>query len=195
MASKAWRHGAERGLERSLKDNPDALATYQEVRRRMRLRYYDHLDVLVQKHLGDFDLEEAYVFANLHTWMMEGDILIATIEVGQEPIADSMLAEQNRRRSSLPPPFTAEFWGGKALNDGQLRWSSPIKVGQVLPGTGEERWRMIPENSAPLEVGYTELGTTFMHLVDEHFLARWPYGSKTITLLHVVGGEIARSCE
>lgn len=76
----------------------------------------------------------------------------------------------------------AEFYGGLADNDGYFEWFDPMRFDQHggEPKTSDP----VPSGRVPLEVGWTEIGTTCGHILGEGGLARWPYWSENPTLFY-----------
>lgn len=85
-------------------------------------------------------------------------------------------------------PFSAKFIGGLGDDDGSLSWnrSTLFTAGSSWNDQSEVE---IKERQVPLEVGYTRSETTFKHIILETGVARWPYGSKWITILVPVAPE------
>jgi hypothetical protein len=153
------------------------------------------MDVITQyfpRRKADYDLYDAYAFGVIHSGALSGSILSATIELKSEPCRDTETEENNRILQRLPPPFHALFEGGPGgPSDGWLSWDTAVRFGNVL-SDGSTKKQMIPPTRLPLEVGYTEAGTTYGHLSTERGLARWPYGSTEVTLLKVIDPDFMR---
>lgn len=134
------------------------------------------------------DLYDAYIFANVHTWLNTGAILSALIDVGEEPSSDSDVEGMNKKLGLLTHPFQAEFWGGPQDADGQLIVAHPIEFQQHL-ADGSSKTQLIG-GVFPLEVGTIEPGKTMIYLGSHRGrLARWPYGSTQITLFARIEGN------
>ncbi len=43
--------------------------------------------------------------------------------------------------------------------------------------------RVLAGTSFPLEIGYTSASRTYLHLIQERCVARWPYGKTSLSLL------------
>jgi len=140
-----------------------------------------YIDSIFQIGRGSLDLCVAFCFANLHSWIGIGKILLADIALGTKPVQDKEVAENNKRLVNLPYPFSGRFWGGTDDCDGYIKWSEPIEFGQI-DCTGREIAATISPRSLPLEVGYTKPDTTLYHIIRENGLARWPYESEYIHL-------------
>jgi hypothetical protein len=128
---------------------------------------------------------DVYSFVRVHSALSSGQALMTQVDVGAQPRLDKYVKENNTLLQALPYPFSAEFWGGKADDDGVLTWSEAIEASARL-ADGSEKVRMISPGTAPLEVGHTNGFTTLRHLSLGRRLARWPYDSTTITVIHMV---------
>jgi len=140
-----------------------------------------YVNSLFQLAFGNWDLYAAYCFAHLHTWISIGKVLMAAVDIGCEPLEDCNVEENNKLLARLPPPFSGGFCGGNHDCDGYIKWSEPIEFGQI-DCTGREIVATVPPRSVPLEIGYTNPDITIYHILREHALARWPYGSEHIHL-------------
>jgi len=83
------------------------------------------------------------------------------------PLPDEELRGNRRLLAELPAPFSASLYCAND-EDGAVQWAAPLGV------------RVFDEaamKSLPLEVGYVDPGTLFMHLVLSGGFFRWPYGS------------------
>jgi len=127
-----------------------------------------------------------WCYADMLSWGVMGKLVAVEISVGFEPSCDSEEEENNRKLQNLPDGISAEFFGGNGDNDGRLKWTVPLEMNIVVDGEEIARRKIAPTiygRSAPLEVGFTTFVTSCHHLLEEGFLARWPYGSKSIYLL------------
>jgi len=140
-----------------------------------------YVNSLFQLGFANWDLYAAYCFAHLHAWIGVGKVLMAAVDIGFEPLADCEIEGNDKLLAALPEPFSGRFCGGSRGCDGYVKWSEPIEFGQI-DCTGREIVVIIPPRSVPLEVGYTNPDTTLYHILGDHALARWPYGSKRIHL-------------
>jgi hypothetical protein len=141
----------------------------------------DYVNSCFQLTHGNVDVYAAYCFAHFHSWIGIGKVLMAGIEIGCEPKKDSDVDGNHQALQSLPKPFEAAFWGAHDDCDGYVKWTEPIEFGQT-DCTGREIVVEISPRSVPLEVGLTRPDRTIYHILGEHGLARWPYGSKWIHL-------------
>lgn len=141
---------------------------------------------IVSDRWGDaLTFGDVYSFIQVHSALSSGQALMTQVDVGAQPQLDKYVKENNSLLQALPHPFSAEFWGGKGDEDGQLAWSEAIEASARLVD-GKEKGGTIPAGTAPLEVGHTNGFTTLRHLSLGRRLARWPYGSNTITIIHMV---------
>lgn len=139
------------------------------------------LDVYVQKFgLEELDLYDAYCYSYLRVGVMLGRIVTARVEIGETPSGD-----QSKRNAEilagLNGTFYGEFQGGLNDSDGYFGWKKPIRFGQVLLD-GKGKHEIVKPRKVPLEVGYTKSSRTLCHILEEHALARWPYGDTGISL-------------
>jgi len=135
-------------------------------------------------------------YAAIFSWAVMGKMVMVEIPVGYEPSGDSEEEENNNKLQNLPQGVCAEFLSGCGDNDGRFKWSVPLNMNIVVDGkvVASRRVNLAKyKRSAPLEVGYTTFHTTFHHLLEEGFLARWPYGSKSIYLI-ALDDDFRASC-
>lgn len=181
MSITVKRRAAENAYYERVQAEPLYAAVIADYSRRLRDGFYAHADWYGQYYYPP-DAVAASVFAFLHTDEALGNIVFCQIYVGSDPSGDSHVEENNQKLSKLPSGFSAKFFGGLADCDGWLRWDRPIEL-NAITGEGKEIKKILPPGDAPLEVGYTNFETTYVHLWGERILARWPYGSEWITLI------------
>ncbi len=150
-----------------------------------------YLDVLFQYdwHTSELASENVFGFALTHASIFNGGIAAVEIDVGSGPLKDSDVDGNNTLLKEIAKPFLATFVGGLGDSDGRLSWAVPIELDVTVGNDDMTQTRTsmkIPPGSAPLEVGYTKISRTMLHLSQERFLARWPYGHDRIALLAVV---------
>lgn len=108
------------------------------------------------------------------------------ILIGCEPFADAEVEKNQQALQQIEEPVSATFWGGTQNEDGVLTICREISaefIGLNAPSP-------IPiQGSYPLEVGYTNPQKTLHYLRTGPGLARWPYGSQDIYVMHVIDGE------
>ena len=145
-------------------------------------------------------LEDAYWFAHWVLQFRDGWLVVGQIQVDHRPYLDRMTEENQailRRMVDVNRDVDdADFWGGGEgkndspeeadIRDGDgfirvvgtrdrfYRFSSDDKVWQPVA---------MPALDMALEVGHTESTTTWDHLDEDHALARFPYDTKTISLV------------
>lgn len=129
--------------------------------------------------------------AQILSWMEEGLLTACVIQVGETPGADKDEDGANQQAlENLPDGFTGVWGGGgNADDDGYIEFHKPINLNLIIAGV-EHRTTLSPDSiyyHAPLEVGYTLYSTSFWHLFESGMLARWPYDSEFIYLLHYSG--------
>jgi hypothetical protein len=145
----------------------------------------EYVALIMDRWGGSITFGDVYCFLNMHALLASGKALRTTIKLGGEPHSDRFAAENNELLTRLPFPFSGRFLGGQGDNDGSIEWSRPIEADGILDG-GERRVATIPAGQAPLEVGYTNAFTTLFHLKESWNVARWPYGSTRITIIHLI---------
>lgn len=174
--------------------NPKIAACYCDILNRMRNGFYETVDIVVQKHAraGDYNLEDAWCFGQVHTLICTGKIVRADIFVGSEPRADRDIEYNNSIVSSLYGGFSGEFWGGAWGTDGYIKVNSPIEFGSVAFDGEVERISsiIVSDWDFPLEVGYVNGATTITRLIEQRSIARWPYGDEWIHLLRLIDDDI-----
>ncbi len=130
---------------------------------------------------GYYNLHDAFCFAQIYTRFLDGTLLIATVPVGTGPAKDTAVVENQLCLSKgLPEEFEATVWNGNyAGSDGILKWKQPI--GFVDDDVSRVSTTIEPR-SVPLEIGTTKSSCTWVHLLRERGLARWPYGYKHLVV-------------
>jgi hypothetical protein len=158
-------------------------------------------DAIVQQFTErghQIDLGAAWVFAQVWAKIMLGDIAVITVDVGSGPHGDRFRKENQEVldlgmsdaftlcTSQVPDHAqTATFFAHvdqeqncSDRGDGSIGWSTPIVMDR-----GGTQWTCGPRRWVPLEIGYTRVETTWIHLRRFGALARWPYGSSKIAIL------------
>ncbi len=105
---------------------------------------------------------------------------IVVLEIPLPHVANpnSAIEENRAMLAGLPHPFHAEYFGSAADADGHVRWEKKIAV----PTTGDSVVEIHPFQ-IPLEVGTTDVWTTWGHLRYHGGVARVPYRSRSLFLL------------
>ncbi|MFZ1268440.1 MAG: hypothetical protein WAU95_18445 [Anaerolineae bacterium] len=199
-------HGYHGRLNRLVDDilaaNPDEAPTYYRYLAALRSGGFEawYVDILLQEHSAPPDIYDAFWFAHLHTGLCVGDILWARIELGQQPLGDK-LTEQNCQilrglhkpfsltngigeRGPSETRFSAAFVGGSAGADGHLRWDGVLDISNYSKLNHVTVVRQLTSNVVPLEVGFVSMTTIVQHLLYARGVARWPYGSRYLTILY-----------
>lgn len=192
MFSRMPRTGHEVAVHKAVNDlmgDVRWMSLLADVVNKLRSGYYlsGWVDVILQHWEGDarYDLYDAYCFAQIHSAVLSGRILVAEVETCGTPADDKQVTKNNAILGRLPKPFTGKFNGGVSDEDGWIAWNSATMFGQEI-GNGSKKRDVIPPSRLPLEVGYTKGSRTLLHLAMERGVARWPYGSSRICLLKVV---------
>lgn len=181
---------ADLALAADLEENPAAADVICEVFLKICRGFFsaEYVALVTDRWPDSLTFGDAYCFAKVHTMLLSGDALLTQIEAGEEPHLDKYVAENNEVLQDLPSPFSGRFWGGRADQDGIIKWREPI-LGSVKLASGKEKRRQIPPGSAPLEVGHTKGYTTLLHLNGQGNVARWPYHASHITIIHRLGSK------
>jgi hypothetical protein len=144
-----------------------------------------YVSMIMDRWGGGLTFGDVYCFVQIHSMLCSGRAIMTKIELGEAPFNDKHVKENNELLNELPSPFGGEFWGGVADSDGYIAWNRPIQANVVF-SDGSEKGQSIAVGQAPLEVGYTSAFTTLQHLRGERCIARWPYDSTAITLMHLI---------
>lgn len=177
-------------LERRFASDPESAALADDAYARLRSGFYDRSFVRVFFHMfyvKPMTRADAYVFALLHGAIFHGVLHVGVIDVGAPPGRDDDDVGNNAKLRALQPTgFAAEFapavHGAPEDGDGFVWWNNPITVAQYAPD-GTASPVEIDPMSVALEVGYTDVTTTFRHVWYEQGLARWPYDDTRMWLL------------
>ncbi|MGW7535069.1 hypothetical protein [Amycolatopsis sp. NPDC054798] len=145
------------------------------------------------------DGQDVYLYRLFEFWA-DGELAVGRISVGAAPGPDAARARNQAALDVLPQVGASEPEGSPGFSafvdphqrndpngDGSFSWSGEIHLGICVPDQPEaEAWAHIDpleEMAVPLEIGYTDTQTTYMHLMQNIGLARWAYGSKAVVLL------------
>jgi hypothetical protein len=162
--------------------------------RKVRQGWYDAAwqDVFFQVYSRPLTLEDAFGFALCWSDLVAGKIAYCRLDIGHRPHRDSAVESNNRLLDKLKhlsddtgeiDLFEGHFQGGAGDNDGWVRAKRAITMNCHDAASQKLNIVKAAAEQYPLEVGYTEVGTTLGHLRREGMLARWPYGSESIYLL------------
>ncbi len=136
----------------------------------------------------------------MHAGLMSGRFVRIDINVLESPGPDADRASNAAVITTLPHPFVghvdqtqkASDWG-----DGGIRWTEPVLAqrstnipsvspdGSISASTAECALAPMgdPRAYIPLEIGSTMASVVYGHLMRSRAVARWPYGSTTLTIL------------
>ncbi len=191
----------EDALESAVNDqmtNPEFCTTYCKVLLEMRTGKFDkrEMECVSQKFISKYDIYDAYAFAQIHSMIWSGELVIVEVELGTGPYSDKSIEYNNGVMKKLMKPFSGYFVGGTKDQDGSVKWSEPVFGTEFfLDDDDNEHRRLvsIPPGSVPLEVGYTSAARTFGHLNLERGIARWPYGYDEMLIMVRVKGKSLKS--
>lgn len=178
-------------------EDPERRAIIYATLKKINEGFYDQqlVDVITQPFLDTYDVYEAFYFSKIWAEMLQGNILFAQVYTENVPAPDSEWERNHKQLQVLSqttspfrtwdPGLRAVVWESNTQPfDGELTWER-LDVG-VVTAYGErvtETWDTQRNNSAGLEIGSSSSVTLFRHLLDNYIVARWPYGSKLITIL------------
>ncbi|MFD6490700.1 hypothetical protein [Streptomyces sp. NPDC060188] len=168
-------------------------------RARLRLRS-ENLDANYVASLGQTQFgpsswppEQAAAYLRLHTGLMRGEFGRVGIDVSHSPDSDANREQNASRLGELPHPFraTVDVEQNFADCDGRLQWVKPIRIERSVGAAYYDHGLPSPillaqeivGSAVPLEIGVSHPSRTLLHLLQEGGVARWPYGSSTVTLL------------
>jgi hypothetical protein len=168
---------------------------------RIRDGFYDpdYVNALFQKPQSIRpDQCDAYWFLKIHQAVSIGDVMYGVWDIGAMPGADADVVGNTQKLAAFNngTPFEAVFdphrgYTGSA-GDGSFAWTQPIMLDQYLR-TGSVKSQQFEPMSVPFEVGQTAARTTFLHLLEDSGVARWPYGSTRIFLFIKVNTSLWNS--
>jgi hypothetical protein len=151
------------------------------------------IDVIKQNSVRSHPTEEDFpYFRRLNGMVASGQVALRCVPVGDGPGSDKEDAFNNSVLSLLPHPFRAEFRGGsKQEADGHLEWVEDVAFDWCPGGPlGSCRPIMLPPGVVALEVGTTSSWATHSHVTLGSGVARWPYGSRFVTIVARVPGDV-----
>ncbi|MEA2206553.1 MAG: hypothetical protein QOE77_3329 [Blastocatellia bacterium] len=145
-------------------------------------------DVTAQLVAAPLRYYDAYAFSQVHAQILTGEVAIILVNVGATPRGDKEVDYHNAILADSPSyMFFGTFYGGLADQDGSFTWKSNVEFNVHRYDGAAKKVRKprpvsVAPRTVPLEVGYTKGSRTMLHLGEEHGLARWPYGSESITV-------------
>jgi len=172
--------------------DPEWMACLAEVIGKLEDGFYnsDLQDTIFQQWEGrsGISVDVAYPFALFYTALQSGEIGRIRIGVGEYPLADCEVKENDRiLQSALPNlgllkddsgnfldcKWSGEFFGGVNGEDGFIRWEGTAKFETLKDGKNAD-FLYLPSGRLPLEVGTTSAAKTYLQLMTGG-VARWPY--------------------
>lgn len=178
-------------VDRLTTDDPNWRLLLSDVLRRFEDGFYsqDYIDAILQNWWRHrYDIYDAYAFTQVHAQILTGKVAISLVKIGATPRGDKEVDYHNAVLADSPSHmFFGTFYGGLADQDGSFTWKSNVEFTvQRYDGAANKvpkpRPISVAPRTVPLEVGYTKGSRTMLHLGAEHGLARWPYGSESITV-------------
>jgi hypothetical protein len=178
-------------VDRLITDDPNWRLILSDVLRRFKDGFYPqaYVDAILQNWWRHrYDIYDAYAFSQVHAQILTGEVAIILVNVGATPRGDKEVDYHNAILADSPSyMFFGTFYGGLADQDGSFTWKSNVEFNvHRYDGAAKKvrkpRTVSVAPRTVPLEVGYTNGSRTMLHLGEEHGLARWPYGSGSITV-------------
>lgn len=200
----------EQAIERLFVKQPESALIAYTCLNKIRSGFFDRawVDVVMQPYwrTGYISAYDAWIFALVNAEHHSGNLLISIIDLDEMPFGDGFTQENQGISDNLsdvhwhlcdgkgdrlidcPAGMLAGgFTGGDTMpGDGFISWTRPLEACAPYSAELHEETQVqyIPPSTAVLEVGYTAAATTFCHLSTSGSLARWPYGSRQIWILH-----------
>lgn len=162
-------------------------------------KYKEWADVIVQKMQSPLDIYDAAVFCDIWTALHNGQISHFDLPIGHLPYGDK---ETDMNNDGLPNgayqmkwvhptgnrdievAFSSQFWGQNNKDgDGHISWAGDLPFIRLVDGEETLMWKSRGEMS--LEVGYCASTQLWWRLMQHRWVARWPYGHKTLYFLYV----------
>ena len=169
--------------------DPELARLMEIVRRRLRDDFYPEWFVeACFQHWWGTTPAELWAFSQLWMWRVAGELCICRVSVGSEPGPDhDKVGNQQKLTTGLPQDFLAEVRNGPGGgNDGEFVWNRELQLTRTtLQPDESDKVELWPYaiGWSPLEIGYTKVERTLLHLYQEGTVARWPYGSKQVVLM------------
>jgi hypothetical protein len=184
-----WRQALEEVVSDLLEEDKAWYTLLAETQHKQASGFWEpwYVEMFCQKHFGGFDLYDAWAFLQLHYGLASGQIGWCSVYIGEKPGRDADEEGNNAILSRLQEPFGAKFGPGNGFvvnDDGVFWWDETINFAKHNPDTDKWASEPIEKWTLPLEVGSTDVATTFAHM-NCGGLARWPYYSKYIQVFHV----------
>lgn len=142
---------------------------------------------------------EAMGFAIIWSKILAGNVAYSVLPLSDQCGLDVGTAHNNRilrsgrfvcpsSQSRKPLRFSAEFRGGLGDNDGHFETLSSLAATRHVQGQDACAFQtvLLKPHWYPLEVGSSAVGTTVMHILAEGGLARWPYGTTSLYIFHLL---------
>ena len=140
---------------------------------------------------------EAMGFAIIWSKIFAGEVAYTILPLSDQCGLDTDLDHNNRilKKGRFMCPETrkrlryrAEFRGGLGDNDGHFETLSRLSATRHVPNENGCAFQtvLLKPTWYPLEVGSSAIGTTVMHVLSEAGLARWPYGTTSLYIFHLI---------
>jgi hypothetical protein len=147
-------------------------------------------DALFQGSENDLSRIDVHFYAKLIGAQCRNRLWWGTIDMRTLPVEaqkESLLNELSL--ADLPSPFSVEYLKINGERQAYLEWKEPIILENGYTQPFLNRTKEIRPDSAILTVGHTRALTTYLVLEETKFIARWPYGHRSLFLIHLGTGE------
>ncbi len=149
---------------------------------------------------SEITVDVAYPFTLFHAALQTGEIARIRIGVGECPLSDSDVDANNQILQSVLPnlgllkddsgnfldcKWSGQFFGGINGEDGFIQWEGTAKF-EIQKDGKNSGFLYFPSGRLPLEVGTTSAAKTYLQLMTNGGVARWPYHQKEITIYKLV---------
>ncbi len=197
--SNTFDYACRRVVDQLGKSSPEFLSTLWELMLRLneegRSFGGELRDAIMQSFGSPFASPyDAYGFAIVWAGILRGEVGYAILPLGVSCGPDSAVARNNlgHLRFSSDGDNVADlqcevhFVGGAGYSDGYFKTESPLVLQRHLrTGRGcSNQIVMVNSRTYALEVGSTSVLTTVEHVFAETGVARWPYDSENLVVLH-----------
>lgn len=200
--SNVFRRSLEEITDRRLGEDSKLLSEIWQLQLRLNGGHFskEWLNALMQTYRGKYDIYDAFGFAVLWSGLLTGEIYYAVCDIGRECGSDQDISTNHGFLSSLTHlagprgsylRCKADFFGGLSDSDGFFEWLDPLEFQYHADSGTHDNLSLcrystvsVDRGRLPLEVGYTEVGTSFGHIFAERGLVRWPYRSTRLYLFY-----------
>ena len=129
-----WQRGVEEAVHKRMED-AEACRVYCDVLKKMRNGWFDEreMNCISQKFAGEYDIYDAYCFAQIHSMIWSGEIVIVEVEMGGGPASDASVKYNDDALKRMVPPFSGNFIGKKKVIITAWRYPGKSPVREAIP--------------------------------------------------------------